>query len=77
MSSEAADGVLVGLGHRGVEGFEEEGEAEIQRGGAACGIFDGGEAAEDGAEPGEGGFGADPGDVPSSNALLRDNVAAE
>ena len=29
---EAADGVLVGLGHRGVEGFEEDGEAEVQRG---------------------------------------------
>lgn len=55
------DGLLVGFGHGGLEGLEEEGEALVAGDRAAGGEFEGGEAAEDGADPGDGGVGAEAG----------------
>ena len=54
-SGETGDGVLIGLGHGGLELLEEEGEALVRVvGGAARGCLDSSKAVEDRAEPAEG-----------------------
>ena len=58
------NGVLVGLGHAGLELLEEE-RIELVRvgGGLGGGGLEGGKAGEDRAEPGQGGVGAKAGEV--------------
>lgn len=51
--------MLVGFGHGGLKGLEEEGEALVGGVGTAGGELKGSKTVEDGAEPGDGGVGAE------------------